>query len=175
MLAPGFGCPWLYSLIFRLRVAFSGALARGDAKLFMRFPAASYREKIWDHCAGAIIVQEAGGAISDAAGARLLCLMCDWESIALNSVCLSPVPCREVCSCLDPACTLNTAMVCIIDCHHCCCLPPCHCKMRLRCWCAAGAPLDFSKGRWLDLHRGIVAAPPTVHTAVLQAIQNMEQ
>ncbi|KAL4429370.1 hypothetical protein ABPG77_005144 [Micractinium sp. CCAP 211/92] len=45
-----------------------GALSRGDASVFMRFPDPSYREKIWDHCAGVIILQEAGAVISDAAG-----------------------------------------------------------------------------------------------------------
>ena len=35
----------------------------------LRFPHAGYREKIWDHAAGALIVTEAGAAISDAAGA----------------------------------------------------------------------------------------------------------
>lgn len=35
----------------------------------LRLPRKGYREKIWDHCAGALIVQEAGGTISDAAGA----------------------------------------------------------------------------------------------------------
>jgi len=49
----------------------AGALSRGDAALFLRFPAASYREKIWDHAAGAVIVTEAGGAITDAGGAPL--------------------------------------------------------------------------------------------------------
>ena len=47
----------------------SGLLARGDAGIFMRFPHAGYREKIWDHCAGAVIVREAGGTLSDASGA----------------------------------------------------------------------------------------------------------
>lgn len=37
----------------------------------MRFPPASYREKIWDHCAGFVIVEEAGGRVTDAAGRRL--------------------------------------------------------------------------------------------------------
>ena len=46
-------------------------MSRGDAALFLRFPAPSYREKIWDHAAGAVIVQEAGGAITDAGGAPL--------------------------------------------------------------------------------------------------------
>lgn len=49
----------------------AGALSRGDAALFLRFPAATYREKIWDHAAGAVIVTEAGGSISDAGGAPL--------------------------------------------------------------------------------------------------------
>lgn len=48
----------------------AGALSRGDTALFLRFPAASYREKIWDHAAGAVIVREAGGAIT-AGGASL--------------------------------------------------------------------------------------------------------
>ena len=37
-----------------------GALSRGDASVFMRFPDPSYREKIWDHCAGVIILQVRG-------------------------------------------------------------------------------------------------------------------
>ena len=45
-----------------------GALARGDAAINLRFPHSSYREKIWDHVAGALIVEEAGGKISDASG-----------------------------------------------------------------------------------------------------------
>lgn len=38
----------------------------------------------------------------------------------------------------------------------------------------AGAPLDFGKGRWLDLDRGIVSATPSVHQALLQAIKDVE-
>ncbi len=37
----------------------------------MRFPPPHYREKIWDHCAGFVIVEEAGGKITDASGSRL--------------------------------------------------------------------------------------------------------
>lgn len=37
----------------------------------MRFPPPSYREKIWDHCAGSIIVAEAGGCMTDAGGVPL--------------------------------------------------------------------------------------------------------
>lgn len=48
-----------------------GALARGDTNMYLRFPPANYREKVWDHAAGAIVVQEAGGVISDGAGKPL--------------------------------------------------------------------------------------------------------
>lgn len=81
-----------------------GLLSRGDASIFMRFPPASYREKIWDHAAGFVIVEEAGGRVTDAGGARL----------------------------------------------------------------------DFSKGRWLDLDRGIVAGPPRAHAALLRAVAAVE-
>jgi hypothetical protein len=37
--------------------------ARGDAAVFLRFPPPSYREKIWDHCAGVLISQEAGATV----------------------------------------------------------------------------------------------------------------
>ncbi|KAH0986731.1 hypothetical protein GBA52_013908 [Prunus armeniaca] len=37
------------------------AIARGDAELFMKFARTGYKEKIWDHAAGVVIVEEAGG------------------------------------------------------------------------------------------------------------------
>ncbi|KAK1557020.1 hypothetical protein Q3G72_016285 [Acer saccharum] len=37
------------------------AIARGDAEIFMKFAKAGYKEKIWDHAAGVVIIQEAGG------------------------------------------------------------------------------------------------------------------
>jgi len=46
----------------------AGALARGDAAILLRFPHKGYREKIWDHAAGVVIVQEAGAVITDASG-----------------------------------------------------------------------------------------------------------
>lgn len=46
----------------------AGALARGDALINLRFPHAGYREKIWDHVAGVVIVTEAGATVSDASG-----------------------------------------------------------------------------------------------------------
>ncbi len=68
-----------------------GLLSRGDAHIFMRFPPASYQEvralaccshasaatgccclclpqKIWDHAAGFVIVEEAGGCVSQGCG-----------------------------------------------------------------------------------------------------------
>lgn len=50
------------------------AVARGDAALYLRLPsprAPDYREAIWDHAAGSIIVEEAGGRVTDTRGAPL--------------------------------------------------------------------------------------------------------
>ncbi len=49
-------------------------LARGEAEVYLRLPKPDmpdYREKIWDHAAGVIIVEEAGGMVTDALGAPL--------------------------------------------------------------------------------------------------------
>jgi 3'(2'), 5'-bisphosphate nucleotidase len=43
-------------------------VARGDAELYLRLPKAGYQEKIWDHGAGALIVEEAGGTATDLEG-----------------------------------------------------------------------------------------------------------
>ncbi|KAJ0236446.1 SAL1 phosphatase [Hirschfeldia incana] len=48
-----------------------GALSRGDGAIYLRFPHKGYREKIWDHVAGAIVVTEAGGIVTDAGGKEL--------------------------------------------------------------------------------------------------------
>jgi 3'(2'), 5'-bisphosphate nucleotidase len=37
----------------------------------MKFARAGYKEKIWDHAAGVVIVQEAGGVVTDAGGRPL--------------------------------------------------------------------------------------------------------
>jgi len=50
------------------------AVARGDAVLYLRLPASGqpdYREKIWDHAAGSIVVEEAGGRATDMHGRPL--------------------------------------------------------------------------------------------------------
>lgn len=46
--------------------------ARGEADVYMRLPTrADYEEKIWDHAAGVLIVEEAGGRVSDIYGQPL--------------------------------------------------------------------------------------------------------
>lgn len=47
-------------------------LARGDASIYLRLPTRKdYQEKIWDHAAGLIVVEEAGGRVTDVRGADL--------------------------------------------------------------------------------------------------------
>ncbi|CAH9071062.1 unnamed protein product [Cuscuta epithymum] len=77
-----------------------GALSRGDGAIYLRFPHKGYREKIWDHAAGCIVVSEAGGTVTD----------------------------------------------------------------------AAGNPLDFSKGRYLDLDTGIIVTNQKLMPALLKAV-----
>ncbi len=51
-----------------------GVVARGEAALYLRLPSPhnpDYRENIWDHAAGALLVEEAGGRVTDALGADL--------------------------------------------------------------------------------------------------------
>jgi len=51
-----------------------GILARGDAEIYLRLPSPGtpdYRENIWDHAAGALIAEEAGGIVTDISGAPL--------------------------------------------------------------------------------------------------------
>ena len=51
-----------------------GAVAQGNAALYLRLPSPKspdYREKIWDHAAGTIIVEEAGGRVTDMHGKPL--------------------------------------------------------------------------------------------------------
>jgi 3'(2'), 5'-bisphosphate nucleotidase len=47
-------------------------LAAGDAEVYLRMPtSAEYRENLWDHAAGALVVEEAGGRVSDVLGKPL--------------------------------------------------------------------------------------------------------
>lgn len=48
------------------------AVAKGDASIYLRLPTRKdYEEKIWDHAAGSIIIEEAGGEVSDIYGEPL--------------------------------------------------------------------------------------------------------
>ena len=45
------------------------AVARGDADIYLRLPTRKgYQEKIWDHAGGVILVEEAGGCVTDIHG-----------------------------------------------------------------------------------------------------------
>jgi 3'(2'), 5'-bisphosphate nucleotidase len=47
-------------------------VARGEASIYLRMPTKpGYTEKIWDHAAGSIVVEEAGGQVSDIHGKPL--------------------------------------------------------------------------------------------------------
>jgi 3'(2'), 5'-bisphosphate nucleotidase len=51
-----------------------GIVASGAADIYLRIPnpaTADYREKIWDHAAGSLIVEEAGGRVGDIDGKPL--------------------------------------------------------------------------------------------------------
>jgi 3'(2'), 5'-bisphosphate nucleotidase len=51
-----------------------GIVAAGEAALYLRLPSPkypNYRENIWDHAAGAIVVEEAGGKVTDMYGKPL--------------------------------------------------------------------------------------------------------
>ena len=51
-----------------------GIVSRGEASLYIRLPNPNYpdyRECIWDHAAGLIVVEEAGGMVTDANGTPL--------------------------------------------------------------------------------------------------------
>jgi HAL2 family 3'(2'),5'-bisphosphate nucleotidase len=51
-----------------------GIVASGNAEIYLRIPnpnTPDYREKIWDHAAGSLIVAEAGGVVTDISGKKL--------------------------------------------------------------------------------------------------------
>lgn len=48
------------------------ALSKGDAEIYLRLPKdPNYREKIWDHAAGYLLVHESGGKVTDIYGNKL--------------------------------------------------------------------------------------------------------
>lgn len=48
-----------------------GVLARGGAEIFVRLPKPGYVEWIWDHAAGFVVIEEAGGRLTDIDGQRI--------------------------------------------------------------------------------------------------------
>ncbi len=49
-----------------------GVVARGDAEIYLRLTKhTGYVEKIWDHAAGALVMEEAGGRVTDLNGRQL--------------------------------------------------------------------------------------------------------
>ncbi|MCK5378425.1 MAG: 3'(2'),5'-bisphosphate nucleotidase [Acidobacteria bacterium] len=47
-------------------------VGRGEASIYLRLPSTKgYREKVWDHAAGALVIEEAGGMVTDLDGNRL--------------------------------------------------------------------------------------------------------
>lgn len=48
------------------------SVARGEAEIYLRLPTRKgYREKIWDHAGGVLLVEEAGGKVTDVRGRDL--------------------------------------------------------------------------------------------------------
>lgn len=49
-----------------------GVVARGDADIYLRLPTRKdYQEKIWDHAGGVLVIEEAGGTVTDIHGKPL--------------------------------------------------------------------------------------------------------
>jgi 3'(2'), 5'-bisphosphate nucleotidase len=51
-----------------------GLVASGNAEIYLRIPnprTPDYKEKIWDHAAGSLIVEESGGVVTDIYGKKL--------------------------------------------------------------------------------------------------------
>eukprot|EP01097_Dermamoeba_algensis_P010253 TRINITY_DN7494_c0_g1_i1.p1 TRINITY_DN7494_c0_g1~~TRINITY_DN7494_c0_g1_i1.p1 ORF type:complete len:354 (-),score=85.08 TRINITY_DN7494_c0_g1_i1:51-1112(-) len=49
-----------------------GLVARGDAEIYFRMTNKEYVEKVWDHAAGIIVVEEAGGVVCDLKGRKII-------------------------------------------------------------------------------------------------------
>jgi len=48
-----------------------GVVARGEASVYLRIPRGGYLENVWDHAAGLLVVEEAGGVVCDVDGQPL--------------------------------------------------------------------------------------------------------
>ncbi|MBV7330111.1 3'(2'),5'-bisphosphate nucleotidase [Chloroflexi bacterium TSY] len=74
-----------------------GAVARGDAALYLRLPSPKYPnyvEKIWDHAAGSLVVEEAGGRVTDMHG-KPLDFVSDYKMNDNQGVVVSAGPFHE--------------------------------------------------------------------------------
>jgi 3'(2'), 5'-bisphosphate nucleotidase len=68
-----------------------GILARGEVTLYLRVPSPSepgYKENIWDHAAGSIIAEEAGGKVTDILG-RPLDFSCGIKMVKNHGILVS--------------------------------------------------------------------------------------
>jgi len=68
-----------------------GILARGEVTLYLRVPSPSelgYKENIWDHAAGSIIAEEAGGRVTDVLG-RPLDFSCGVKMVKNHGILVS--------------------------------------------------------------------------------------
>jgi 3'(2'), 5'-bisphosphate nucleotidase len=68
-----------------------GILARGEVNLYLRVPSPSepgYKENIWDHAAGSIIAEEAGGRVTDVLG-RPLDFSCGIKMVKNHGILVS--------------------------------------------------------------------------------------
>ena len=68
-----------------------GIVARGEATLYLRVPSPSepgYKENIWDHAAGSIIAEEAGGRVTDVLG-RPLDFSCGIKMVKNHGILVS--------------------------------------------------------------------------------------
>jgi len=73
-----------------------GVVARGQAELYLRLPTRpGYHEKVWDHAAGMLVVQEAGGTVTDVDG-RPLDFGHGRELRANRGVVASHGPCHDL-------------------------------------------------------------------------------
>lgn len=45
-----------------------GLIARGEGEFYVRLPKIGYQEWIWDHAAGSVVIEEAGGTLTDTEG-----------------------------------------------------------------------------------------------------------
>lgn len=72
-------------------------VACGQAALYLRLPSPKtpdYREKIWDHAAGVIVVEEAGGKVTDMHG-KPLNFSLDYQLTENQGVVVSNGDCHE--------------------------------------------------------------------------------